>query len=560
MEDDFKLLMPTSVITDKMDKIIEAFVKYYGENRREEITSKLKSVLLLKFSSTDSLKNNISKIKANLFRRVYGISEDSYLFFNYDEFFDLLEVKDLDTNYFPYLGGEIKEIITGSKDIEPEEIYKGFKEGKYPKLEEFLKLYKPLREKLKPYEEQVEREEEKEKELEDKYFEILLSEFSYLFNEEDIEKYHSIGFPPTEIVDYLGFSIDTLGHCFDDEHETKLNDPSSEDWEKEDIIKERLKFLKNHITLSDPKYKLNPPNYEDYLNNPESKEFIEKTRAICEKITRRKKELNDLKTIEIIEGLEDYKKNRAEIEKRNFVNKNDMLGPFVYNSPVSCYEENFVLTPSGYVLSPLILINSGTGELDCTIIHELNHAFEQETITINESGCISRTGWDDSTIKFLNHKEYDQMQYSGITRKYELLSEYVNDRLAQEITDVFHSMGDYIFSPKRGNSSSGYIMVSIIAEDFFKEFKDIIIKSRSHNNIGYLFEQIGKDYFEELNDIINEFYNSFGLNFGAMSVICDYKNNVVNDNTIHLGQLIEKKNELMNKMREHKMNSTISIN
>lgn len=211
MEDDFKLLMPTSVITDKMDKIIEAFVKYYGENRREEITSKLKSVLLLKFSSTDSLKNNISKIKANLFRRVYGISEDSYLFFNYDEFFDLLEVKDLDTNYFPYLGGEIKEIITGSKDIEPEEIYKGFKEGKYPKLEEFLKLYKPLREKLKPYEEQVEREEEKEKELEDKYFEILLSEFSYLFNEEDIEKYHSIGFPPTEIVDYLGFSIDTLG-------------------------------------------------------------------------------------------------------------------------------------------------------------------------------------------------------------------------------------------------------------------------------------------------------------------------------------------------------------
>ena len=211
--------------------------------------------------------------------------------------------------------------------------------------------------------------------------------------------------------------------------------------------------------------------------------------------------LNKQRVIEIVTGLEDYRQCKSEIDKKDFVNKDVALGPFVYQSSISCYEENYIKSSDGtYVLSPIVLINSGFPEFDATVIHELNHAFEQQTISVDEHGSISVTGWDKGNVVFKEQQEFSELSYSGITRDHELLSEYINDRISQEITDIFHNRGDYMLSPIRKKDTSLYMSVRVLAEEFFVTFKDVIIKSRSHNNIEYLYENVGKENFEALNE------------------------------------------------------------
>ena len=82
IEDSLKRLASSEIITDKLDQIIEAFVSFYGEERRWEIENRLKSALILKFTNTYTLSDQISNVKRCIFKEVYGLPEDEFMFFN----------------------------------------------------------------------------------------------------------------------------------------------------------------------------------------------------------------------------------------------------------------------------------------------------------------------------------------------------------------------------------------------------------------------------------------------------------------------------------------------
>ncbi len=70
VEYEINRLMPSSIITDKLDKIIDAFVAYYGEDKREEITNKFKNILILKFCNNADLKKTINDAKISIFKEL----------------------------------------------------------------------------------------------------------------------------------------------------------------------------------------------------------------------------------------------------------------------------------------------------------------------------------------------------------------------------------------------------------------------------------------------------------------------------------------------------------
>ena len=554
VEYEINRLMPSSIITDKLDKIIDAFVAYYGEDKREEITNKFKNILILKFCNNADLKKTINDAKISIFKELYEIPEDKYVHLDADEFISYLTTGKPSSIY---LSKETIKIITGNEIISVEDIRNNFNNGMYPKIEEFIKRYKEVKERLIPYEERLKRNLKQEEDIKKKYFKQLLEEFKFLIPEEDMKSYENGWLFVNSIDLYFSNRLDTNGHCFDEEHEKKLNDPNTHEWIKESIISDRLRMLNDLHPLTNRGNSLNPPTYSDYLANEESREFIKKTIDVCTRISKRKKQLHNQMTIEIVESLEDYQELRKTIDEKNFADKNDLLGPFVYTSPISCYEENFIKTDNGLLLSPIILINTGNSDFDCTLIHELNHAYEDSIIKVDEKECTSSTGWDYSTFEFSDVRNNQSIRYDGISRGYELMSEYVNEKIAQEITDLYHSRGDYVVSPNRSKNSSSYLVVGFLLNDFLKEFKSDIIESRSHSNINHIYEKVGKENFEELNNLVMEFYNKFGFSYSAYNHLADYLNHVETPESLYISNLVERKNQVLERMREVKLSQTL---
>lgn len=553
IEDKLSSLLPTETITNNIDMIIDAFVDYYGEDKREEITKKFKNILILKFTSLTDLKKLVNDVKLALFREIYNIPDKDYVHLNVDDLVTALQSGNIKSLY---ISSGTKKIITANGNIDNLELYKNYKNGLYPQLEELVKRYPEVNSKVAQFDGQIQKEESKKIQIAKKYHNKLIEEFKHVLPPESLENYTK-GYPDPILVGYFSYSLNKDGHCFDENNEKILNDPTSDDWKKESILSDRCYFMRKFFPVLEG---MEEPTYKDYLANSETREFISKTIEICSRISRRKIELYNEMVNEQIENLDDYRECRRIVDEMNFVDKGDPLGPFVYTGPISCYSDNFVKTENGYALRPMILLNSGTPELDETLIHELNHAYETFILGVDETGCLSICGWDYTKTVFQSRKDKIGERYQGISRGYELMNEYINDRIAQEITDKMHSKGNIIFCNTKNKSSSSYLIVKFLLEDFFQEFKEVIIKSRSNNNIQYIYDTVGKENFEELNNLINEFYNNFGFSIKAQMCLADYYEHKENDNTKKICDLIERKNEIMERMRSKAYDTSMQIN
>lgn len=550
IETNLKRLESSEIITSKLDQIIEAFVAFYGEQRRNEIEERLKNTQILKFSSVFTLSENIRRVKEGILKELYDIPEEKYLGFGIDTLIKFLIKKD--DFAFEYMSKDIKTILFG--DVSADEAFENFKNGKYPKLNEFLMKYEEIKPILAPYEKIVEEENLKANKIREKYYKLLIDEFKDLIPQEEMEYYQKYNFPGKLMQAYLDMSLLDNGHCFDDKHEEVLNDREVPKYKKDNIINNRLRFLKT--------FGYEYESYDECLKDEKCLSFINDSHIICQKIAEEKAKLYRLQTIEIVESIEDYQKCRQAINQRNYINKNDSLGPFVYESfGVSCCDVNYIQNGNELVLAPLVLINAGASDFDCTTIHELNHAFEYYTVELDSRHSYNYVGWDQDSIQFKQQQQHEQLIYSGISRKYELLSEYVNDRIAQEITDKMHDKGSYILDNKRSNNTSCYMGVRFLVERFYQEFKDIIIKSRTNGNINYLFDAVGKDNFEALNNLVNEFNKKFGFGVTGQMAVVDYYHGRSNENSETIKEFMTKRDIIMTKMHMHleevKINSQI---
>lgn len=552
IENKLKLLSNPTLIQEKLDMVIEAFVEFYGEEKRANVEEKLKNILIVKFCNNDNLAQIISDIEEELFKEIFNPSKDFFYYLNPEEMIETLEKGDLDS--YLYLTDDIKKAcFNGETEIKT--IVENYRKGLYPKVNEYIQKYKELNKKLIPYKEKFKKEEKRIAAIDAEYYDILVSEFSYLFPQEDLESYRRFNIAGGMISNYLGHSVTSTPHAFAPKNEELLNDPNASSWKKTSIEGERILFLKKHgFNLATEEDLFNEPSYEEYLKNPECLKFIEETKKLFEKIEKRKEELNEQRIKEIVYGLEDYKECEKIISEKNYVNKNDSLGPFVYQSPVSCCEMNFIKIGEQYIPYPLVLINAGMSNIELTTIHELNHAYENHVLEVTDKGSVSITGWDTEINVFKDKKEPVQLEYKGITRPYELMSEYINDRIAEDIRNIMQSKGQYIFMPNETKSGSSYRYVDFLLEKFYQTFKPIIIESRSHGNIQYIFDKLGRENFEALNNLVNKYYELFAFTLTGRMAVIDYLNNEPNENNEKIAELINQRNIIFEQMKEHLLN------
>ena len=94
-----------------------------------------------------------------------------------------------------------------------------------------------------------------------------------------------------------------------------------------------------------------------------------------------------------------------------------------------------------------------------------------------------------------------------------------------------------------------------LVKEFYNEFKEDIIKSRNNGNINEIFNAVGKENFDELNSLIEIYYENFG-GLKLLSLINSLKNKEDNQMTQIYYDLLNRKEHILEKMRTVKENKT----
>lgn len=132
------------------------------------------------------------------------------------------------------------------------------------------------------------------------------------------------------------------------------------------------------------------------------------------------------------------------------------------------------------------------GKEDYLLLHEICHAIEHNS----QKG---RSGFDQYECEANLYSNY---------RKYERLNEIITDIFAIEARKNNIKKGIYIIEPKEyinedvQNNNTSSILKNMLSE-FMKKYRKDIIKARITGNMENFYNVIGKNNFEELNDIIN---------------------------------------------------------
>jgi len=126
---------------------------------------------------------------------------------------------------------------------------------------------------------------------------------------------------------------------------------------------------------------------------------------------------------------------------------------------------------------------------DCTCIHELNHHIESYINLKGQGIC----GWLPVRGQYLDKKNNCSL----------LFDEIINDFIAQDIVRLMHTNGKYILD-KKEKSDSDYQLVGSLLENFFNEFRDIIIESRIGENPSILYDKLGEENLKKLNNLFKE--------------------------------------------------------
>ena len=169
------------------------------------------------------------------------------------------------------------------------------------------------------------------------------------------------------------------------------------------------------------------------------------------------------------------------------------------------------------------------------------------------------SGWNYEEEKFNNHDDKD-IEYNSSKRKYELMNEYINEKISEEITEVFHNQGHSITTNKE-QTTPDYLVLGILLNDFYKLFKEDIIHSRKSGWLEYMYEKVGKENFENLNNLVNSFYETFNNNYlNAIVAINEYRNSKDTKESRQIEELINKKDEILTRMQDYSLNKESSIN
>lgn len=441
-------------------------------------------------------------------------------------------------------------------DINNEEIEKLDKV--IEKYKETLKEYENFEKENIEYFNEIQVNKDLEISLREKYYKEFLKENIDLIKEEDRQgvieylndskKSYLMNYSVRRL---LGSSIqsESILESFYEEQEDILNNEETSAFIKNNIIENRIKYFNNIGINLGNNYNLYLEN-EDVKSNWPTKERLEKFRATKNKLINNFMKEYYLNTVS-------HKRLRQVVDSKNLLNKDDGLDQTMYNSSLgkTCVATNLKEIDGKLEAAPLVMISFGgfDGALDHDIIHELNHLYELSLESVINNKAVYLCGWDiceDDIVGEVN--DYIDITKEEPKRSYELFNEIINEVIAQEIEEKMHEKGIHILDSSRNSKVKGntsYEASFFIIKDFYKEFRDEIIKSRCNGNIKEILDVVGEKNFNDLNDLFDIYFeNLSGLK--KMQLLDDIKNNRTTNLTIKYYEIVDKSKEIMERMRE----------
>lgn len=441
-------------------------------------------------------------------------------------------------------------------DINNEEIEKLDKV--IEKYKETLKEYENFEKENIEYFNEMQVNKDLEMSLREKYYKEFLKENIDLIKEDDRQgvieylndskKSYLMNYSVRRL---LGSSIqsESILESFYEEQEDILNNEETSTFIKNSIIENRIKYFNNIGINLGNNYNLYLEN-EDVKSNWPTKERLEKFRATKNKLINNFMKEYYLNTVS-------HKRLRQVVDSKNLLNKDDGLDQTMYNSSLgkTCVATNLKEIDGKLEAAPLVMISFGgfDGALDHDIIHELNHLYELSLESVINNKAVYLCGWDiceDDIVGEVN--DYIDITKEEPKRSYELFNEIINEVIAQEIEEKMHEKGIHILDSSRNSKVKGntsYEASFFIIKDFYKEFRDEIIKSRSNGNIKEILDIVGEKNFNDLNDLFDIYFeNLSGLK--KMQLLDDIKNNRTTNLTIKYYEIVDKSKEIMERMRE----------
>ena len=523
-------------IKKMLPTIIEAFVAYYGEDKRDEISTKFSNALVVSPISSESLSSLILKLKKDITSQLVeefeknkhsNLSTNDLLgnIFNFDYYVPIkyfndfykeyineynnknrnnnnLEIKFRRaseliskinpkitlSNFYQYLNDE--EILNLVRDSELiDKIYNEYNEflkdyDSYIKYSESLKkLYSSIKKKYK-------------KEFIQNNLDLLDDNLKNVINDYLDDKLYN--FKDREKIE--GIFGSGYGNGYLDFFSSVANDKllNGRDFEKKEIKYNRVKYFNSMgINLGS--------NYDDYVNANVSFPSVERV----DKLINDKNKYNELAYQEFIKNTKSYidiYKEQKDFDAINLNEPKDIL--FKGNSALANNSTYVREIDGSFALAPVVTIGIGYDleGTDHKIIHEFNHLYELTLKGVMNNKAEYVCGWDIMEDDLTNDVS------SNNKREYELFNEIINEKITQEICAKMQKNNIHIFNGQRDFMYKGltsYEHTNFIVDSFFNEYKEDIIKSRTNGNMRHIFDVVGEDNFNAMNDLFYVFQDNF---------------------------------------------------
>ena len=475
---------------------------------------------------------------------------------------NLIDESNIEKDYkriFKLAKGVLEEIIP---DINEDNFEEYLNSDTVQKLmntkEDFEKEYKNYKEELEPLQDEVKGIKELETKLKNKLYREFLKDNINIIPEkmkEKVEQYlnNENAILEHNILEIIGFSLEHNGYinAFSEDAEEILNDSNSSTWKVNSIKKERINYFKAlGLDLGN--------NYDDYMKSEEAKKLIPSKEHMKRFLESKAYYLNKYNNM-FYSSLKRHKNLLSEVEEIDFMDKEDPINAMTYIEGVSYISSNFVKEEDEYVSYPILCINFSnynSNSLDHTIVHELNHVLESCIGLVGENEYEFISGWDFTTanLNLVPGQEVNTLE-NRENRPYELFNEIINEIIAKEISKIMHEEKIYIFDDENNSKyeyTTGYDFSKFLVEDFFNEFRDAIIKSRSNGNIEIIFNEVGKENFDALNELFHIYNDSFSSMSKRTKLYSSLQKNEDTELTRIYYDLVKRRNQILDNMRSYR--------
>jgi hypothetical protein len=393
--------------------------------------------------------------------------------------------------------------------------------------------------------------------LNNKYYRIFLQEILDLLPEQYreemikyIEEVQSTNLN-NDLKQLLGENLNSLSlyEYFTQEMTEKLNSKSTNEWDKRKIEQKRIQYFKLFKKdLGD--------NYEEYLKHPD---IFPKDNIVKQIVEQKKKYINNFKR-DYYNNMLPWKNVIMEARERGFLifnpNESAEICMEKNGKGMTCVIDNVVQDKNGkFKIAAKVIVNLEErldGSEDHFIIHELNHLYELELISVTKNKVEIICGWDKIFDTF-DTTEEKNIEINRERREYELFNEIINEIIAKDISKIMVKKGIEIFgkaTEKSYRRTTAFDNTFYLVREFFETYKNEIFASRRNNHLQIIIDAVGRENFNDLNQLFS-IHNKYLSGHNYDKLVDDLREGRKTKRTEIYKQLVEARDGILAKMREH---------